>query len=103
MSQSTTAAVRQNEMNVNITLLTTTTCAARVDRPAGWSCEATEAIKRPGTYIPKAEGGAWRLVMMAQKTARASRTVTVRDIHGLAETRAAHHSRERKCLSNRPG
>ena len=29
MSHSTTAAVRQYEMNVNITLLTTTTCAAR--------------------------------------------------------------------------
>src|SRR5947207_166427 len=31
MSQSTTAAVRQNEMNVNVTLLTMMICAARTD------------------------------------------------------------------------
>jgi len=45
--------VRQNEMNVNITLLTTTTCAARpTDRVAGWSGELSEAMKATWDVSP---------------------------------------------------
>ncbi len=39
MSQSTTAAVRQNEMNVNITLLTT---IAQREQPVSRACESDD-------------------------------------------------------------
>jgi hypothetical protein len=42
-------------MNVNITLLTTTICAARpVDRPAGWPSETTESMEATWGDAPKA-------------------------------------------------
>src|SRR5262245_22777394 len=55
MSHSTTAAVRQYEMNVNITLLTTTTCAARPNfRPDHEPLESNDVgIVSYGTYVPR--------------------------------------------------
>src|SRR5436190_8776607 len=55
MSHSTTAAVRQNEMKVNITLPTTITCAARarrrLDGPAG--SPGVDMFACLGRYVPK--------------------------------------------------
>jgi hypothetical protein len=46
MSHSTIAAVRQYEMNENITLLTTTTCAARpIFRPDQEPLESNDGIE----------------------------------------------------------
>jgi hypothetical protein len=59
MSQRTTAAVRQNEMNVNITLLTTTICAARpTNRLAEGPSELDDDIEAFLGYSIPASGAA---------------------------------------------
>src|SRR6185295_12153739 len=90
MSHRTTAAVRQNEMNVNITLLTTTTCAARpTDRPAGASGETIESMKSDlGCSIPIKRRGAWRL--------KNGEAVTRADARPIVQESG-------KCPFNRPG
>jgi hypothetical protein len=54
MSHRTIAAVRQNEMKVNITRLTTTTCAARVTgRLAGTSCGSIALVRYLTQGLPQ--------------------------------------------------
>src|ERR1700733_4493035 len=66
MSHSTIAATRQNEMNENITLLTTTTCAARPNlrpdhEPLESNDDAMEEAPGGSTIPPNKESRrAWR-------------------------------------------
>src|SRR3990172_10500 len=96
MSQSTTAAVRQNEMNVNITLLTTTICAARTaDWPdAGRGGSNGVMVSILGGLVPKRGEALRRLVNDGELVGPAA------DSTG---GNAAHHSESGSTLSTWPG
>jgi hypothetical protein len=66
-------------MNVNITLLTTTTCAARpADRLAGASCETTESMY--STWEMNPEKADWRLALWGRRREKIPGSLRGRDL-----------------------